>query len=99
MSTMLFNTAFNTVFEKVKALTESHGYHFFDADLTKMIAGYAHDIGILTNLDEYNQVVLDSIQEWLEWTQTMAVKPKKYVVTSLHLGVPADPGLTIAGVQ
>ena len=28
----------------------------------------------------------------------MAAKPKKCVGTSLHLGVPADPGLTIAGV-
>ena len=28
----------------------------------------------------------------------MAAKPKKCVGTSLHLGVPAHPGLTIAGV-
>ena len=98
LSTMLFNTAFNTVFQKVKGLTKSHGYTFSDVDLTKMITGYADDIGILTNRDVYNQVVLDSIQEWLEWTQTMAAKPKKCLGTSLHAGVPADPELTIAGV-
>ena len=98
LSTMLFNTAFNTVFQKVKVLTESHGYTFSDTELTKLITGYADDIGILTNLDRYNQVVLDSIQEWLTWTQTMAAKPKKCVGTSLHHGVPADPKLTIAGV-
>ena len=85
LSTMLFN-----VFEKGKGLTESHGYTFSDDDLTKLVTGYADDIGILTNLDEYRQVVLDSIQEWLEWAETTAAKPKKCVGTSLHIGVPAD---------
>ena len=77
MSTTLFNTAFNTVFEKVKGHTESHRYTFSGVELTKLVTGYADDIGILTNLDKYNQAAIDSIQEWLEWTETMAAKPKK----------------------
>ena len=63
LSTMLFNTAFNTVFQKLKTLTESHGYKFSDIELTMLVTGYADDIGILMNLDAYNQEVLDSIQE------------------------------------
>ena len=95
---MLFNTAFNTVFEKVKGLPESNGYMFSDVELTKLVIGYADDIRIFINLDEYNQVALDSVQEWLVWTKTMAVKPKKCLGTSPHLGVPSDPRLKIAGV-
>ena len=97
LSTMLFNTAFNTVFQKVSTLTQSHGYQFLDIQLVKLITGYADDIGILTNLEKDNQEVLNSIQEWLIWTKTMKAKPKKCKATSLNSGTPRDPKLTIAG--
>ena len=94
---MLFNTAFNTVFQKVSTLTQSHGYQFLDIQLVKLITGYADDIGILTNLEKDNQEVLNSIQEWLIWTKTMKAKPKKCKATSLNSGTPRDPKLAIAG--
>ena len=76
LSTMLFNTAFNTVFQKVSTLTQSHGHQFSDTQLVKLITGYADDIGILTNLEKDNQEVLNSSQEWLSWTNPMTAKPK-----------------------
>ena len=94
---MLFDTAFNTVFDKVKNLTLSPGYKFSDIELIKLVTGYADDIGVLTNLNIDNQEVLDSIQEWLEWSKTMKAKPKKCKATSLNAGKPQDPKLSIAG--
>ena len=40
---MPFNTAFNTVFQKVSTLTQSHGYQFSDIQLVKLITGYADE--------------------------------------------------------
>ena len=52
-----------SILYSLKGLTESHGYALSDAELTKLVTGYADNIGILMNLDEYNQVALHSIPE------------------------------------
>ena len=95
LSTMLFDTAFNTVFDRVVGLTEEFGYEFTHVELTKLITGYADDIAILTKLASENQQVLEVVQEWLEWTETMKAKPKKCLATALADGRPVDPQLTI----
>ena len=100
LSTMLFNTAFNSVFDRISALNEEYGYKFSPDEkgtLIKLITGYADDIGIITEWNSQNQRVLDLIQEWLEWTESMTAKPKKCLATSLAEGRPIDPELTING--
>ena len=57
-------------------LTLTYGYQFSDTQLVKLITGYADDIVIRTNLENDNQEVLNSSQEWLRWTKTMTAKPK-----------------------
>ena len=97
LSTMLFDTAFNTVFERVSVLLHEYGYQYSGVDVTKLILGYADDICNMTHLARHNQAVVDVIQEWLEWSQTMKAKPKKCKATALALGKPVDPQLAIAG--
>ena len=67
---MLFDTAFNTVFQRVSVLLHEHGYQFSGVDVIKLILGYAGDICNMTHLALHNQAVVDVIQEWLEWSQT-----------------------------
>ena len=97
LSTMLFDTTFNTVFERVSTLLKSHGYKFPDANVEKLILGYADDICNTTHTAVDNQAVVDVIQEWLEWSGTMKAKPRKCKATAMRYGNPVDPKLTIAG--
>ena len=97
LSTMLFDTAFNPVFERVSQLRHSHGYKFSDVDLVKLVLGYADDIAIMTGHRVHNQEVINVIQEWLEWSVTMKAKPRKCKSTCLSEGKPVDPKLTVAG--
>ena len=77
LSTMLFDTAFNTVFQRVSRLLQSHGYKYSDAEVIKVVLGYADDIANVTHLRGHNQEVIQVIEEWLEWSQTMKAKPRK----------------------
>ena len=86
LSTMLFDTAFNTVFEKVSKLKATHGYKFSHVDLIKLITGYADDIGILSEFCGANQEIIDCIQEWLIWSKTMKAKPRKCRATAMAEG-------------
>ena len=65
LSTMLFDTAFNTVFDSIIGFTEEVGYKFLAADVTLLVSGYADDIGIFTEWNHQNQFILDKIDEWL----------------------------------
>ena len=97
LSTMLFDTAFNTVFQRVSALLSDFGYKYSDSEVVKLILGYADDICNMTSLASHNQAVVNVIQEWLEWSQTMKAKPKKCKSTAMIGGKPVDPKLMIGG--
>lgn len=97
LSTMLFDTAFNTVFQRVSGMLESHGYKYSDADVTKVVLGYADDIANMTHFRSKNQEVIEVIEEWLEWSQTMNAKARKCKSMCLSEGKPIDPKLKIAG--
>ena len=51
----------------------------------------------MTSLASHNQTVVNVIQEWLEWSQTMKAKPNKCKSTAMSGGKPMDPKLTIGG--
>jgi len=104
-STILFNVAFNTCFTHLAQLRDECGYQFTKADVKLLTTGYADDLGMSTqptthegvyrSANENNQRVTDSLNEWLEWSKTMAAKPKKCVAMSLVKGKPVEPNLTI----
>ena len=93
---MLFYTAFNTVFQRVSHMLKSHGYQFSDAEVIKLVLGYADDIANIIAKMQHNQEVIDVIQEWLEWSQTIKAKPRKCKCMCLAQGKPIDPRLTVA---
>ena len=97
LSTMLFDTAFNTMFDSIIGYEEDMGYQFTSADVTLLVSGYADDIGIFTEWNHQNQFILDKVDEWLKWSGSMAAKPRKCRSTAMHHGRPFDPGLKIAG--
>jgi hypothetical protein len=99
LSTMLFDTAFNTVFQRVSKLLQSHGYHYSDSDVVKVILGYADDIANMTHHRGHNQEIIQLIEEWLEWTQTMQAKPRKCKAMCLSKGKLVNPKLMIGGAE
>ena len=58
LSTMLFDTAFNTVFQRVSHMLKSDGYHFSDAEVIKVVLGYADDIANITAKMQHNKKLL-----------------------------------------
>ena len=95
LSTILFNTAFNTVFDNLAAVRSQYGYSFTEIAVQKLVLGYADDIGAMTGSTRHMQLVLDQIQEWLDWTRTMNAKPRKCRCAGLTQGIVVDPLLTI----
>ena len=87
---MLFDTAFNTVFDSIVGFTEEVGYKFSGVDVTLLVSGHADDIGIFTEWNHQNQFILDKIDEWLAWSGSMAAKPRKCRSPALHYGRPFD---------
>ena len=66
-----------------------------------MQTGYADDLCITTGTHgrhsaaSNNELVLKKFQEWLQWSQTMAAKPKKCIASGLKGGKPFDPELKV----
>ena len=81
----------------MSALLSDFGHIFSDSEVSKLILGYADDICNMTSLASHNQAMVNVIQEWLEWSQTMKAKPKKCKSTAMIGGKPVDPKLMIAG--
>ena len=94
---MLFGTAFNTLFDSIEGLRDKYGYTFSSIDLTKLVTGYADDIGLITETAVANQLIIAHIECWLNWTKTMKAKPRKCWATAMTNGKPCDPKLSIDG--
>ena len=66
-----------------------------------MQTGYADDLWVNTGTHgrhsaaSNTELVLKKFQEWLQWLQTMAAKPKKCIASGLKGGKPFDPELKV----
>ena len=112
LSTILFDCVFNMLLDFLQPL-EHLGYHFKGVDITNFTKGYADDLAISTRKPRDNQVVLDRMVTWLDWTVTMKAKPRKCVSLAYRqfrrgsssqytplqdtIYAPFDPKLTISG--
>ena len=65
--------------------------------MKKIVTGYADDVAAMTEWPSQNQKVINAMEEWLEWSETMAAKPRKCLATVMEEGQRKDPLLTIAG--
>ena len=70
---------------------------YSDSEVVKLILRYADDICSMTSLASHNQAVVNVIQEWLEWLQTMKAKPRTCKSTAMIGGKPMDLKLMISG--
>ena len=64
----LFDTAFNTVCQRVSAQLSDIGCKYSDSKDIKLVLGYADDICSMTSLASHNPAVVIVIQEWLAWS-------------------------------
>jgi hypothetical protein len=77
MSTILFDTTFNLLLDFIKRL-DGLGYApKGPSPLRSLRKAYADDLSIITGRPLSNQLVLNSVAEWLHWTKTMKAKPPK----------------------
>ena len=65
--------------------------------MKKIVTGYADDVAAMAEWPSQNQKVINAMEEWLEWSETMAAKPRKCLATAMEEGQEKDPLFTIAG--
>ena len=112
LSTILFDCVFNMLLDFLQPL-ERYGYKFKGPDIKNFSKAYADDLAISTSRPRDNQIVLNHMVKWLDWTVTMKAKPKKcvslgyrqfkrgsvsaYTPLSENIYAPFDPLLEISG--
>ena len=62
LSTMLFDTTFNTLFDSIEVFKEEYGYTFSSVDLIKLVTGYADDIALVTETAVANQFIIAHVE-------------------------------------
>ena len=65
----------------------------------KIVTGYADDVAAITEWPSQNQKVINAMEEWLDWSETMKAKPRKCLATAMEGGKGKDPHLTIGGAS
>ena len=129
---MLFDAAFNTVFDCILDMEEECGYRFTEVTIEddwsrtekpyrktlsgktvkltkkekeavgkkkktlqvkKIVTGYADDVAAMAEWPSQNQII-NAMEEWLEWPQTMLAKPRKCVATAMEEGQGNGTSLT-----
>ena len=65
--------------------------------MKKIVTGYADDVAAMAEWSSQNQKVINAMEKWLEWSETMAAKPRKCLATAMEEGQGKDALLTIAG--
>ena len=105
LSTVLFNTAFNTSFAHIDAVKSQCDYIFQGRvrkiNLRLMLSGYAADVCVITgsrpgiSAATNNKTVLKRLEVWLQWSQSMKAKPKKCIATGMVGGQVDDPNLQV----
>ena len=66
-------------------------------EVKKIVTGYADDVAAITEWPFQNQKVVNAMERWLNWSETMKAKPRKCLATAMEGGKGKDPLLTIAG--
>ncbi len=78
LSTILFDCVFQMLLEFLKPLN-SLGYTFKHAAVTNLVRAYADDLSLTTKTPAGNQKAINRTSLWLDWTKTMAAKPRKCI--------------------
>ena len=134
LSTMLFDMAFNTIFDCILDMKEECGYKFTEVTIEddwsrtekpyqkttpgktvkltkkekeaidmkrktlkvgKIVTGYADDVAAITEWPSQNQKVINAMERWLNWSETMKAKPRnrgnvlqrRWKTQRKHLGI------------
>jgi hypothetical protein len=82
LSSILFDCVFQLLLDVLKSY-DHLGYNFKNCSISTLAKAYADDLSLITRNSSSNQKVLDASVEWLDWTVTMAAKPKKCVSLGL----------------
>ena len=91
-STGLFGVAFNVLLDGLKRPELVRvGYRISDDSDPLLRTAFADDIGLMTDLPENNQIVIDRVQELLEWTGSMRLKPVKCRSLAMRVFTPGRP--------
>ena len=76
LSTILFDAVFNLLLDFLKPL-DHLAFKNKGIKTKRLVKAYADDLTLTTSLPEHNQLALDRMCTWLDWTVTMKAKPKK----------------------
>ena len=79
LSAILFDCVFQLLLDLLSPQQKLLGYAYKCANIRKLSSAYADDLAITTKTPQGNQKALDITDRWLDWTGTMAAKPKKCV--------------------
>ncbi|MFN9115490.1 MAG: reverse transcriptase domain-containing protein, partial [Bacteroidota bacterium] len=97
LSTILFNTVFNLLFDYLQPTLDRVGYRFVDDEtLVLSSTGYADDVSVITASPEENQIVLNRVDHFLNWTETIHANPANCF--SLARKQVADPKASLQGL-
>jgi len=81
---------FNLLLDFLEPL-EHLGYSLKGVSLSsKLVKAYADDLTLLTMTAKGNQLALNRVETWLNWTVTMKAKPKKCVCVGYRVFGPKD---------
>jgi hypothetical protein len=101
MSTILFDITFNILLDMLSPL-QHLGYHTRNVahknvfiDVTCAIMAYADDLTLITNNFHDNQLLLNVVDNYLNWSVTMKANPKK----CKHLSIIKKKNITRAIVN
>jgi hypothetical protein len=78
LSTILFDCVFQMLLDFLKPLNHL-GYTFKRAPVSNLARAYADDLALITKTSAGNQKTIDRTSVWLNWTKTMAAKPRKCI--------------------
>jgi Reverse transcriptase (RNA-dependent DNA polymerase) len=79
LSTILFDCVFQLLLDFLKPIDEM-GYRFkSDPEILCFAKAYADDLTVVTRRSSTNQLALQRIDTWLNWSATMAAKPQKCI--------------------
>ena len=90
LSTILFDCVFQLLLDFLKPL-DDFGYGYKTCQGVKRLArAYADDLTFMTHNSKQNQKACDQAVKWLDWTDTMAAKPRKCVTLGLKSFLKKD---------
>ena len=100
-SPVLFNMVMQLAIDTLQHHHETCAYVFGAGPARALLSAFADDLQVVTKSRAGNQMMLDTFQNFVTWTETMRPNPAKCVCLSYHYDGshygPAEPGLSLAG--